>query len=180
MNLALGFLSKFFLRQAGCKFVSFGCMVFPPALFMSRRLQYLLRMCTVHNGVPRLDGAQGKKQVWRPHVQSWSLSEANVLYWRKYLWHWWDFLAHPIVIRRPGKCVPPSLCAWLCSISLKPCSEIYVVGNTSGNKANFQKTLTALYPSLAIGVNEIWHRLDHRFGSRWKVPGCGITLAYVS
>ena len=32
-------------------------------------------------GVTRLDGARGKKQVWRPHVRTWGLSEANVLHW---------------------------------------------------------------------------------------------------
>jgi len=31
-------------------------------------------------GVTRLDGARGKKQVWRPHDWNWRLSEANVLY----------------------------------------------------------------------------------------------------
>jgi len=41
--------------------------------------------------VPRSDGARGKKRVWRPHVRNWDLSEANVLHWRKYLWHYWDF-----------------------------------------------------------------------------------------
>ena len=45
-NLALGFLSKFFLRQAGCKFVSFSRMAFPPVLFMPRQLRNLLRTCT--------------------------------------------------------------------------------------------------------------------------------------
>ena len=30
-------------------------------------------------GVTRLDGARGKKQVWRPSVRTWGLSEANVL-----------------------------------------------------------------------------------------------------
>ena len=46
-------------------------------------------------GATRLDGARGKKQVWRPHVRNWDLSEVNVLYWRKYLWHCWDLLAPP-------------------------------------------------------------------------------------
>ena len=53
----------------------------------------------------RLDGARGKKKVWRPYVRIWGLSEANVLYWRKCLWHCWDFSASPgapIVIRRRG------------------------------------------------------------------------------
>ena len=58
--------------------------------------------CCRSKDVARLDGAQGKKQVWRPCVQSWGLSEANVLYWRKYLWHCWDFSA-------PGELYPPWL-----------------------------------------------------------------------
>jgi len=37
-------------------------------------------VCT-SGGVTRLDGARGKKQVWRPRVRTWGLSEANVLYW---------------------------------------------------------------------------------------------------
>jgi len=37
--------------------------------------------------------------------------------------------------------------------------------------------LAALDPSLTPRVNKIWHRPDHRFGSRWKVPGFGIALA---
>jgi len=46
-----------------------------------------------------------KKQIWRPHIRIWGqiriwgLSEPNVLYWRKYLWHCWDFSA-------PGHCDP--------------------------------------------------------------------------
>ena len=79
-------------------------------------------------GVTRLDGARGKKQVWHPHVRTWGLSKANLLYWRKYLRHCWDFLAPvavipcplqwfgaPIVIRCPGYCAlfePPSLRPW--------------------------------------------------------------------
>jgi len=110
--------------------------------------------------------------MFKPEV----FREANVLYWRKCWWHCWDFsVSHaviwrPIVIRRQKNCVPPSLRPWLCSSWLKPCPANYIVGNTSSNKANFRKTLTALDPSLTIRVNKIWHRLDHRFGSRWKVP----------
>ena len=71
------------------------------------------------SGVARLDGARGKKQVWRPHVRTWGLSEEDIQYWRKYLWHCWDFSASPVVIRfppqlfgnstvirRPGSCFP--------------------------------------------------------------------------
>ena len=62
--------------------------------------------------VTRLDGARDNKQVWCPHVRTWGLSEAIVLYWRKYLWHCWAFSA-PHAVRRlahddsaPGKLCP--------------------------------------------------------------------------
>jgi len=45
--------------------------------------------------VMRSDVARVKKQVWRPHVQTWALSEANLLYWRKYLWQCLDFSVPP-------------------------------------------------------------------------------------
>jgi len=76
-------------------------------------------------GVTRWDGIRGKKRVWRPYVRTWDLSEPNALYWRKYLWHCWDFSAPPqslgaptitrrppqwfsapIAIRSPGNCAP--------------------------------------------------------------------------
>jgi len=60
-------------------------------------------------GATRLDGARGKKQVWRPHVWTWGLSEANVLYWRKYLWHCWDFSVSPATIRSPRSDLAPSI-----------------------------------------------------------------------
>ena len=63
------------------------------------------RCCCCENcalrGVTRLDGVRGKKQVWRPQVRTCGLSEANALYWRKYLWHCWDFSAPPAGIRHP-------------------------------------------------------------------------------
>jgi len=37
--------------------------------------------------VTRLDGTRGKKQVWQSYLRTCGLSEANVLYWRNYLWH---------------------------------------------------------------------------------------------
>ena len=49
--------------------------------------------CRAVRGVARLDGARGKKQVGRPCVRTWGFSKVNVLYWRKYLWHCWDFSA---------------------------------------------------------------------------------------
>ena len=37
---------------------------------------------------------QEQEESLAPDVQTWDLSEANVLYWRKYLWHCWDFSVH--------------------------------------------------------------------------------------
>ena len=67
--------------------------------------------------------AQERNKVrWRPGKETslappcsniYGRSEANVLYWRKYLQHCWDFSGlpavvwHPIVIRRPGNFMPP-------------------------------------------------------------------------
>jgi len=31
-------------------------------------------------------------QVWCPHVWTWGLWEANVLFWKKWLWHCCNFL----------------------------------------------------------------------------------------
>jgi len=44
------------------------------------------------NGVRR---RPGKTQVWRPHFRTWGLSEENVLYWRKYLRHYWGLFGGP-------------------------------------------------------------------------------------
>jgi len=55
----------------------------------------------IDRGVARLDGAQGEKQVWRPHFQTWGLPETNVLYWRIYVWHCCFFGALAIIWRPP-------------------------------------------------------------------------------
>ena len=41
-------------------------MAFPPVLFMSRRLRYLLRMRSVHRGVTRLDGPGPRSKFGAP------------------------------------------------------------------------------------------------------------------
>ena len=59
--------------------------------------------------LPLLPQQQGRNEIrWRPgqeaslvpHVRTWGLSEANTLYWRRYMWHYWDFSAPFAVIRR--------------------------------------------------------------------------------
>ena len=37
-------------------------------------------------GVTRLDSALCKKQVWRPYVRTWALSESKCTVLKKYLW----------------------------------------------------------------------------------------------
>jgi len=86
--------------------------------------------------VTRLDGARGKKQVWRPHVQTWGLSEANVLHWSTC-----DIVRtfrHPAVIRRPGNCAP-----W--TLSLRPW---LLCAATRLNKS--------WYTALTRGIREPW------------------------
>ena len=63
-------------------------------------------------GITSLDGARGKKQVWRPRVRSWVLSEENVLYWRNYLRHCQDFSTPEELC----PLCPPSLRPWLISL----------------------------------------------------------------
>ena len=61
--------------------------------------------------VTRVDGARVNKQVSRPHVWTWGLYEANVLYWRKYLWHCWAFsVPHAVSRRAHGDSAPGELC----------------------------------------------------------------------
>jgi len=80
--------------------VRFCCKKAKPGGFSSQR--------NGDSGVTRLDVARGNKQVWRPHVRTWALVQANLSYWRKYMWHFWDF-RRPIVIRRPENCAPVNL-----------------------------------------------------------------------
>jgi len=58
-------------------------------------------------GITRLDGACGKKQVWRSLVRTWGLSKTNVLFWKiekilkNCFWHFCDFW-YLALIRRAG------------------------------------------------------------------------------
>jgi len=52
----------------------------------------------------------GQEASLAAHVRSWGLSETNVLYWKKYmwvLWHCWNLLGSPAVIRHPHIDSPP-------------------------------------------------------------------------
>jgi len=50
----------------------------PPLRFFPPRSALLVDLGV--RGITRWDGALGKKQVWRPDVRTWHLSEANVLF----------------------------------------------------------------------------------------------------
>jgi len=113
-NLAPDFYLQF--SRAGCKLVSLSHMAFPPVLFMSRRLQYLLSRCS-------------------------------------------------------------------CLVEI--CSVTYFEGNFIGNVSLTLPKISGNPHStwskrLTVCDNKIWHRLHHRFRSRWKVPGRGIAFACVS
>ena len=73
-------------------------------------------------GATRLDSAWVKKQVWRHHIRTWGLSEANVLFWKSAYVIVVTFCP-PAVIRRPGNCTP--------------CSPPYVSGVTESKSENF-------------------------------------------
>jgi len=72
---------------------------------------FILFATVLSHGRNEVRWRPGKKQVWRPYVRTWRFSEANVLYWRKYLWHCLDLSAPPAVIRRPqNDSAPGELC----------------------------------------------------------------------
>ena len=60
--------------------------------------------CAFCRDETRLDGVWGKKQVWRPRVRTWCLSEANVPFWKK------AFMISVFLAPRsdsvPGNCAP--------------------------------------------------------------------------
>jgi len=68
-------------------------------------------------GVTRWDGARGNKQLWRPHVRTWDLSDANLLYWStcdilRTFRHPRNDSAPSAVIRRPhSDSAPGELCS---------------------------------------------------------------------
>ena len=64
-------------------------------------LSLILLLRVPYRGETKLNGARGKKQVCRPCIRNWGLSEAYVLNWRKYLRHCWDFLAPPQPLGAP-------------------------------------------------------------------------------
>ena len=54
---------------------------------------------------------RGKKQVWRPHLRTWGLSEANVLHWSTVLVTLLGLFGDPAVIWRPhSDSTPGQLC----------------------------------------------------------------------
>ena len=74
-------------------------------------------------GVTRLDGAWDNKKVWRPHIRTWGLWEANVPFWKS---------AYGIVVSfgppqwfsvRGIFPLPHSLRLWCYAIKIGKCSE---------------------------------------------------------
>jgi len=92
-----------------------GCNLF--SICQGKRLIYLQTqpffqsacssLIIIARGISRLDGPRGKKQVWRPHVRNEVLWGANVLHWRKYMGHCWDFWTPPKSYSAPGALCTP-------------------------------------------------------------------------
>jgi len=61
-------------------------------------------------------------QAWRPHVWTWALSEADLLYWRKFLWYCWDFSVTPGMVQCSGNCASPAPLVTSCSNCTKYCA----------------------------------------------------------
>ena len=62
------------------------------------------RMCSVLCRYQRRNEVRwrpGQEASLVPHVRNWALLQANLLHWRKYLWHCWNFSAPPAAIWRP-------------------------------------------------------------------------------
>ena len=120
---ALGLLQAFEESPTGLRFHNFA--IFLRVRGGSNKTHKVLDIFSVvdvrSRGVTRLDGARGKKQVWRRHVRNWGLSEANVLYWRQYcniVGSVWRPRSHsaPHSESTPGELRTPlsaSLCPWL-------------------------------------------------------------------
>ena len=82
----------------------------PHSIYMDNAEEYWITA----RGITRLDGARGKKQVWRPHVRTWGLSEANVLHWStcdivRTFWRPPRSFGALIAIRCPGNCAALAL-----------------------------------------------------------------------
>jgi len=81
-------------------------------------------------GVTRLAGAWDKKKVWGPHIRTWGLREANVLFWKS---------AHGIVVSF-GPCSDSA------SGEYSPCPTRYVSGVMQLKSENVPKIDKFSYP----------------------------------
>ena len=94
-------------------------------------------------GVTRLDGAWDKKKVWRPHIRTWGLWEANVLFWKS---------AYGIVSFGPPQWfgvrgifpLPHSLRLWCYAIKIGKCSENKQIFISERHELLFHKHLQFL------------------------------------
>jgi len=92
----------------------------------------------------RLDGAWNKKKVWRPHIQTWGLWEANILFWKS---------AYGIVVSfgppqwfgvRGIFPLPHSLRLWCYAIKIGKCSENKQIFISKRHELLFHKHLQFL------------------------------------
>jgi len=96
-------------------------------------------------------------QVWRPHVWTWGLSEANVQFWKNA----YDIAATfcpPVVIRRPRN-FSPSLRLWCYAIKIGKFSEIKKIFKSERHELLFHEHLQ--FSNAILG-------LPHRTCTDWQ------------
>jgi len=93
--------------------------------YFVKKFHHFGKTIVVCRGVTRLDGAWGKKQVWRPHVRTWGLFGNKCTVLKQVLMTWlWLFR-------------PPQ---WFGARGIAlPCSSRYVSGVIQQKSANFSK-----------------------------------------
>ena len=122
-------------------------------------------------GVTRLDEDWGKKQVWRPHVR---LVEANVLHWRKCLWHCCDFLAPRSDSASGELCpLPLSLRPWWCAIKIGKFSENKQIFTTERHEVLFHEHLQ-FWTQYAMALQ--LHTLPRRLLTPFHVSSCSFCV----
>jgi len=143
--------------------------------------------------------ARGMKQVWRPHVRIWGLSEAKCTVLKKVLATLLGFLAPPqwfsapIVIRCPGNFAPLAplrydpvyfILTWFDLCSLRNCfllvlhvSHLLLRQLITGSKKKISgwKKYIRFYILLFGPISE-WHKFHQQHRRRGKSLICGNSL----
>jgi len=135
------------------------CLVLPePGRVAGHTRKYYTTGTTREQRRNEVRWRRGKNQVWRPHVRTWSLSEANVLYWRKHSWHCWDFSAPLAVTRRPENCslLAPPPTAFVTPLLVSSPKQAPTPCSVSRNQVNTKSKRIACIPGIKLRRTDFW------------------------